>query len=313
MAEVPGPPNAPSQFLVTRIRGFDSDRWKPAAGVKLTGVATYIGPNPIVSRREILRSLDPIRRGSPRARFQTLRDKKVVSAGVRRPLATSKGRFRGSIHLFSTLNRDAVRLYRQGRQSEARAMALEATALEAQGDFQSLVDILATFAATNQDALRSVAEFPWQAVRAIEITNTAAQQMLNATASAAQAIRQANRALEQMSRVVGWVESIEQNLAWIRTLEDTLASFPAIQLRTAGLDRVGTAVEIEWEQVDPGEMVISTSGAIGSAEVSSELWTAFNPPERIRVSDQRWALLQSQLRATAVAIPSAPVHLPRRR
>jgi len=277
---------------------------------KMACVIERIGPSPVVSQREILRILDPMLRGSQRARFQTLRDKKVVSGGIRRAVPASKGRLHGSIHLFSTLNRDSVRLYRQGNDIAAREVAREAASLEAEADFQELVGILATFASRNHEALRIVAEMPWRAVRMIEMTNAATQQMLLAAGKAAEAIRSTNHAIEEISRVLGWVDSIQDNLASILTLSGKF-TLPAVQLQALGLDQIGAAVEVEWEQIDPGELIISTSGAVGSAELMATQpgWTAFSLPPRITVSASRFASLSRQLEEKAVAIPSIPLQV----
>ncbi len=290
------------------VNSVRSEHRKAAVGAKIMYVDAQIGPSPVVSQREILRVLDPMLRGSQRARFQTLREKRVVSKGIRKAVPGPSGKLRGSIHLLSTLNRDSVRLYRQGHHAQARMVARDAASLESEADFRELVDLLATFASRNEEALRIVAEIPWRAVRAIEMTNAAAQQMLLAAANAAEAIRTTNHAFEEISRVLGRVDSIHESLASILTLSGRF-TLPAMQLEGLGLDQVGAAVEVEWEQVDPGALIVSTSGGVGSVQgvATQPGWTAFSLPPKISVSPSRFATLSRQLEEMAVAIPSIPL------
>lgn len=268
-----------------------------------------LGPTPVVSRREILRAWDPTVRGSARARFQTLRDKRVVSVGITRPVTGNRGRFSGSIHVFSTLNRDSVRLYRQGHLREARNLALEAADLEATTDFQQLAGILAAYAARNGEALQIVADFPWRVMRDLELMSAATQQMLLAMAQSAETVRRAHQAMAvDVSRMVGLVSTIQRELAWIRSASGTF-TLPTTQLRELGLNRVGAAVEVEWEQVEPGEVIVSTTGAIGGSleQGPGKRWDTFNPPARLAVSKSRYASLVDQLEHPLVVIPSIPI------
>ena len=129
----------------------------------------------------------------------------------------------------------------------------------------------------------------------IEMTNATTQQMLLAASKAAEAIRTTNQSFEEISRVLGRVDSIHESLASILTLSGRF-TVPAMQLQGLGLDHVGAAVEVEWEQVDPGELIVSTSGAVGSAEAVATQpgWTAFSLPSKISVSSSRFATLSRQ-------------------
>jgi len=74
---------------------------------------------PVMGRRAIVLAYDPLRPGSTKARFQMLRAAGVVSAGVSLPRRGSSGHVRGRLHLYSELNREAVRLYRRGQPTAA--------------------------------------------------------------------------------------------------------------------------------------------------------------------------------------------------
>ena len=265
--------------------------------------------SPVVSRRQLVAIIDPTLHGSERAKFQTLVDKRVVSRGVRRPIRAG-GRLRGSIRVFSSVNRTAVRLYREGRQSEAQSVAKQAARLEARRDFAEVVSLLATFASQNDAALRAVAEIPWQAVRVLEMSNLATQQLLASTASAAAAVAASHAAaIDNLSRVAGWVQTVDRNMAYIATVSGALAQLPLPQLKAVGLDRIGSAVEVEWEELAGDKVIVTTAGAIGSIGVKpeTERWTVFNPPTVIRASPKRWAMLQTILDREPIAIPSIPI------
>lgn len=270
-----------------------------------------MGPNPIVSKREILRVLDPRLRGSPRARFQTLRNKGVVSMGVVRPLAGRSGRLRGSVHLFSTLNRDAVRLHRLGRDADARKVAKDAKRLEEQAGFVRLVDLAVAFANSREQLVTSLGDTPWQIIRQMEAMDQSTRRLLMSVATAAEHMRQAYRAAEDISRLAGWVISIQERMAEIETITGTMAMLPTIQLESLGLDRIGAALEVEWEEVDPGEVIVSTVAAVGSRDCSSENRSAFAPPKRLVPSQTRWAAIRRKL-DNPTPVPSVPLELPAR-
>jgi hypothetical protein len=272
---------------------------------------------PVISRRDIVRAYDPLLRGSLKASFQSLRARGVVSPGIRRPVRRGGGKVEGSVHLYSQLNRQAVQLFRHGKEREAQELAREAERLEQAPDFRVIVLALASLVAAQDRPLAVLNETPWAAIEGLATVDEPLRRAVLDAASTMMSIRNAYMdGAESITRVAGWVAAVQPVLAEIQTLAGAAFMVQRAQLAPLGLDREGAAVELEWDQLGGADFIVSTGPAVEILQVKR--WvrpkqpSIFSPGARLQVTPQRWRRLEQLRDGAPVAVPPLPVPLPPR-
>lgn len=111
---------------------------------------------PFTTAEAIAAEYKPGVRVTSKAALRTLRGKAIVSDGVTIRPRRERGRVEGGQHIYSSLNLDAVRLYRRGDEEAARKVAERAQALERGEVAARLARSLAEKAEPGVDLLRTV-------------------------------------------------------------------------------------------------------------------------------------------------------------
>jgi|ERR1035437_2395369 hypothetical protein len=270
-----------------------------------------VADSPVVSGAEVVLAYSPTASlGAVRGRLQYLRHRRAISPGIQRLVRGQHGRVRGTIHVYSDLNREAARTLRRGDTWHAQALAERAASLEAEPSFVALVEELAAAAASARAAVASINQAPWRELQAlIAAGDVIREQALLASG----ALVEARGSLKILAaQVRGTVEAITQvmgtQLAAIRTIQG-IVSFPVAQLQALGLDRVGSAVSVEWEALDSGAEVVTASGALLIGDQPAAVAGVYERPPITLVDAVRWARLTDPHR-TPRTLPPLPIPLP---
>jgi hypothetical protein len=266
------------------------------------GVTVTISP--LVTGAEIVRAYDPLAGSRWKRRLRYLQERQVISFGVRRTIRGDGGTLRGTVHLYSELNRESARLFRRRDEEAARRIAAEAMELEQSEDFRILVDALTEAVATRNRLVHEQHDVSSD-LQALADASPALSATLVAVASALGEHRQ--RARETISEIVGVVRAMTAAFGEIQTDEGILA-FPASQLESAGLGRVGAAVSLEWESVAAGTDIVSALGAIqlGPAQLVGP--PVFEHRPVVEVDSHRYERLTRH--RTTAPLPPLPIPLP---
>ena len=268
---------------------------------------TRVGPMPVVGRRAIVLAYDPLRPGSTKARFQMLRAAGVVSAGVSLPRRGTAGRVRGRFHLYSELNRESVRLYRRGQPAAARALARSAAELEGRREFTRLVERLATVGPVAE----ADAEIAWPDVEQLFRDEELARLIRAAAVALVELLRnQAAHLGGAVHTVMGTVVALQSSVAVLESTDGTFL-VPLEQLSRLRLDRIGAAVELQWEAVEPAIALVSAVPAVPLDPLEeSVLPSPYASPAPPVISEERWRTLRSLAASPGVEPPPLPVQLP---
>ena len=166
------------------------------------GMSALVVPLPLVSQRTLVASYDPLFAGSAKGRFQTLRSGHVVSNGIRRPVRAVDGRVRGSLHLYSVLNRGAVCLYRQGHMDAARTVAEQAGNLERSEDAQAIAVALASIAGPQPFE----ADFAWPAMEQLMGDERLSVMLIVSPKHPRSSASYIERGSRRLNRLPGWCD-----------------------------------------------------------------------------------------------------------
>jgi hypothetical protein len=266
------------------------------------GVTVTISP--LVTGAEIVRAYDPLAGARWKRRLRYLQERRVISSGVRRSVRGQGGTLRGTVHLYSELNREAARSYRRQEEDTARHFAAEATELEQSEDFRILVDAL-TVAIAARNRLVHEQHDVSSDLQALADASPTLCATLAAVTSALEEHRQVRDAI---SGIAGVVRAVSDAFAEIQTDEGVLA-FPVSQLESVGLGRVGAAVSLEWESVAAGTDIVSAMGAIQLRAAPPVGPPVFGYRPVVGVDSRRYERL-ARPRGTP-PLPPLPIPLPR--
>ena len=266
------------------------------------GVTVTISP--LVTGAEIVRAYDPLAGARWKRRLRYLQERRVISSGVRRSVQGQGGTLRGTVHLYSELNRESARLFRRQDEDAARRFAAEAMELEQSEDFRILVDALAEAVATRNRLVHEQYDVSSD-LQALADASPALRATLAAAANALEAYRQQVR--DSISGIAGVVRAVSDAFAEIQTDEGILA-FPASRLESVGLGRVGAAVSLEWESVAAGTDIVSAMGAIQLTEPQPVGPPVFDYRPEVHVDSRRYERL-TRPRDTP-PLPPLPIPLP---
>src|SRR5262249_5752875 len=150
-----------------------------------------------------------------------------------------------------------VRLYRMGREREARELAAEAANLEREDGFRRIVDTLAATAQPQEQVAILLDDNIWPLIERLITDDPALRELLLVAATSVLRSRLAHApGVAELSRVMGWVETLEPGAAVVVTGAGMHFGVPRSQLAPLGLDRVGVAVEIEWERLGAADFLV---------------------------------------------------------
>jgi hypothetical protein len=260
--------------------------------------------SPLVTGAEIVRAYDPLAGSQWKGRLRYLHQRRVISSGVRRSVRGQEGTLRGTVHFYSELNREAARLFRRQDEEAARRFAAEALELEQSKEFGILVNALAEAVATRNRLVHEQTDV-WNDLQALADASPTLRATLVAAASALETYRQ--QLGETISGIAGVVRAVSDAFAEIQTDEGILA-FPASQLESVGLGRVGVAVSLEWESVAAGTDIVSAMGAIQLGADQPVGPPVFDYRPVVHVDSRRYERL-TRPRGTP-RLPPLPIPLP---
>jgi hypothetical protein len=204
---------------------------------------------PFTTADAIAAEYKPGARVTPKAALRTLRDKAVVSEGVRISPRDDRGRVVGARHLYSSINLDAVRLFRDGKAAEARRLAAKAQAIETSAAAARFTKELTTklhenaplyeVITTNYDALLEGLTEMTRETEAVRVQGRVGRAVF--------------------ARVVAYLEGDLAQLA----LEDGAGTF-AMPIGDLGewTLRVGAGVSMRWEVLGSGMSLLKAAPAI---------------------------------------------------
>jgi hypothetical protein len=205
-----------------------------------------LAERPLLSRAELMRAANPSKEVSD-STFRRWQAQGWVSHGVKlHPRAG--GRARGTVVLYSTLNRDALALHRRGEEGGARE--LRAAAEQVEGKVQELLTAeRGHYAAWLQEMLRTEDPVLCFALRWPEQTEglsrtTEYLRLLNAHLAVH---------LNLLLRA-GRVEDLHEEFAVVVS-EDERLVVPRTDLHQAGLDTLGAAVLVRLENLTRGRLL----------------------------------------------------------
>lgn len=208
---------------------------------------------------------------STKAALRTLRDKALVTQGVSRPIPGNKGKLAGELHLYSSLNIDAVRMYRMGHEPAARMLVRAAGRIEKKKETVAIADDLA-----RRSGLAAIG------------LHTAFSEML--ATQHGDVLRAVTEHTERERRKIGAADGVEAP-AYARIMKlhgdiaelklensETVFSFTRSELQSAMLMvLVGATIALVREHLAPGMTLLRTSGALDLEATSGPVYPYARP------------------------------------
>lgn len=205
---------------------------------------------PFTSAEEIAAEYKPGSGVTTKSALATLVKKGLVSAGIDARIRAEGGRLGGSLHLYSALNLDAVRLHRRGDDKAAIALAKRAGKLER----AAVKANLSRYISSNWPESGNLST-------AISVTlKGEASDALRDIAASTVEIRRAT-ALEQP--VFGSIERLDESFVVV-VIDglDEVMSLPADDLAPTIDRREGAVLSMRWQRLAPGMTLLTTAPAI---------------------------------------------------
>ena len=206
----------------------------------------------------------------------------------------------GTLHLYSGLNLDSIRLYRRGELKEARQIASAAGKVEERPDFDALVNLL------SQQTDRLTQELRGPDVERL-LANSELALLMRSSAAAMEAVRQSYEPLlGAVQSIAGVVSQVHSSLA---TIETAIGAYriPLSLLTGLELGKRGSAVVLQWELIEPGGSVLSTAPAIPD-QAAGAMMPFGNAPISLPKRSHRGH--QRSMAAGASVPPRLPLPLP---
>jgi hypothetical protein len=216
---------------------------------------TMLSELPFVSADEIAAEYRPGSSVTKKSALRTLGEKGVISAGIDSRIRGAQGSFGGSLHLYSAINLDAVRLHRRGDDNAAVKAARRAAKIERLMSEADVVPSIAEHWKASSDNLREAVTLALNGP-----AQAAMRQVIEATTLQREALR---KAVDLPLAHFAVIQSVHDATAVLR-----LASGGAlVQLATGDLAptiaaREGAAIAMRWERLAPGMTLLTTSPAI---------------------------------------------------
>jgi hypothetical protein len=200
---------------------------------------------PLVSKREILRALDPTGRAGESA-FRRLKRDGFITAGIEVKPRRS-GRLSGTVTAFCALNRDAATAYRKQRPDLARRLAGRAAKLEASRSALALAEVAGREMAAEVGDL----DLDGMYVRVVLNDRRPADALARSVSSARRGLA---RSLSDIgvSTIVGTVMGLDCEVAEIVTAEDERYTLPASSLPAESRLAVGSPISVRVELLGEG-------------------------------------------------------------
>lgn len=201
---------------------------------------------PLLSKREILRALDPTGRAGDSA-FRRLKRGGFITAGIAvKPRRA--GRLSGTVTAFCALNRDAATAYRKQRPDLALRLAVRAARLESSAAARRLAEV------ATHETPDEIGELDLDGIylRVVRSDRRSADDL-------ARSVSRARRALEKsltdigVSTIVGTVVRVDSDVAEILTADGERYTLPASALSPNGL-AAGSPVSVRVELLGEGAM-----------------------------------------------------------
>jgi hypothetical protein len=202
---------------------------------------------PLVSKREILRALDPTGRAGDSA-FRRLKRGGFITAGIEvKPRRA--GHLSGTVTAFCALNRDAATAYRKQRPDLALRLAGRAAKLESGGAARRLVAVAIRETSIDTGELNLDGIY----VRVERSDRRPADDLARSVSSARRAL---GKSLSDIgvSTMVGTVMNVDGEVAEILSVDDERYILPASALPLNGLVAVGSPVSVRVEVLGDGAM-----------------------------------------------------------
>jgi hypothetical protein len=216
---------------------------------------------PLLSRREILRALDPTGRAGESA-FRRLKRDGFITAGIEvKPRRA--GRLSGTVTAFCSLNRDAATAYRKQRPDLALRLVARAAKLESSRAARRLVEVARheTSIDTGELDLEGIYE------RVVRSDRRPADDL-------ARSVSNARRALERpladigVSTILGTLVRLDDEAAEIVSATGERYTLPASALPSGGLS-VGSPIKVRVELLGEGALWTVVEPAWSDAPVDA--------------------------------------------
>lgn len=212
---------------------------------------------PLLSRDDVLAAVNPTKPASGRT-LRRLQAEGLVTRGIgARP--RSGGHARGTILLFSALNRDALSLHRRGHDDEARAVVAHAKALEElieqalRGERKRIwSDHLG---ASHGDPIRTFTSL-WPNV----IVD------LGARTNAARSVYRSTFESLGIEWFTGTVHALHEDAAQVTDWNGVSMLLPRRDLRRADSDHEGAPVHVRLENLANGRLLVIEQALLASAD-----------------------------------------------
>jgi hypothetical protein len=195
---------------------------------------------PLLPKQRLLAASDPIAAPRSDAPLRTLRRKDALSRGLELRLRAEGGQLAGSLHVYCSLNRDAIRLARLQEWPAAIQLAKAAAEIEASGACNRLMALL--------EATPSGGRNAWQHyVRAMH-----SEPVRECAVGVAKAIEAARGEVEAVARhrdsFSGIIIDLGPTLVEVEGPDNDRVKVPRASLRDAAWDVLGAPVCVFVEQ-----------------------------------------------------------------
>ncbi|MFI4978243.1 MAG: hypothetical protein ACHQC8_06170 [Solirubrobacterales bacterium] len=202
---------------------------------------------PLLSKREILRALDPTGRAGDSA-FRRLKRGGFITAGIEvKPRRA--GHLSGTVTAFCALNRDAATAYRKQRPDLALRLAGRAAKLESSGAARRLV------AVATRETPSDIGDLDLDGIyiRIVRSDRRPADDLARSVSTARRALQKSLSDIG-VSTIVGTVMSVDGEAAEICSADGERYTLPASALPSNGLAAVGSPVSVRVELLGDGAM-----------------------------------------------------------
>ncbi|MCC6993528.1 MAG: hypothetical protein IT370_02750 [Deltaproteobacteria bacterium] len=207
---------------------------------------------PIVGRSQLVQAFRPGESASKEAPFRTLRSNHWATPGLR-VTTRSRGRASGQVTIFSTLNRDAATLAREGDARSASLVAKAAAKLEAGENFAKLREMLAGRSAEDVSAVieGGVSDERWPGLL----------RLLRALGKETSVAR-GRRAIRPPGMVTGRISETHPDFVLLEAAGGVRTAVPRWLARAAHRETVGDLLALLTERLDDQRMVVNAVPAL---------------------------------------------------
>lgn len=245
---------------------------------------------PLISKRSIIAAFDPDHPGQRESAFRTLEKHGILTDGIQVDLRSkATGRLAGRIHLYCSLNRDAARLYRHGKNEAAERLVKQARAIEANRFTKELAAAMGSFADPREDASE-------EELSVTELNAASVEPLLTLIEKVAKLVNEARESAtgdlhEIQIRFLGRVSNVDEEFSFLQSQDGRRLQVLTKGLQAMGLAQEGSPVMALLDTIAPDRQLTLTEPAI---DVKSETKFPFGQ-RRAVVDDRGWAQIQAAL------------------